>query len=205
MSKVSAVEKGIAVMLVHKGASTAFLLVNSMHAKAYQQGVGGCPITVLHCRWKKMPPSNGSSFIKMAVFTVPKESGLQVPVTCDAIDMLRASFRSTGMAFMNYHGILAASTLLMTHEEKNLLMTFLFKSGFSIVCNDTEKGIMVAMKRMGGFGQWKVHQHQHHQSVVESGKNKSSPDATTAGVVSLCFEFTPSSPLSFLHKSPGQG
>ena len=182
LKHVSAVENGVAFMFKRKSRGASFLLVNSLHCKQYQYGTPACPITLLHCRWKQMDACKagsqaGSSFIKLAVFSVPKETGLHVPVACDVIDTLRAGFRSSGMGYMNYHGVFVASTHGMAGDEQQRLMTFLFKSGFSILCNDASARLMVGMKRMGGFGQWKLH-------TVENGQH---------GFLSICIHFIPAS------------
>lgn len=169
-NKIAGVENGHAFFLRRKSMGTSFCLSSGLESKTYQEGVPPCPITLVHCRWKRMGVpkaknknrnhNHGSSFIKVALFSAPKDPSLQIPVACDVIDTLRASFRSKGMAFMNYHGVLVASTCHMTAEEQQLLMTFLFKSGFSILCNhdeETDVSLLVAMKRMGGFGTWKLH------------------------------------------------
>jgi hypothetical protein len=155
--RIASVENGHAFFLRRKSAGTSFGLSNGLVSKTYEESVPPCPITLVQCRWKHMGTSKGSSFIKIALFTMPKEQGLQIPVACDVIDTLRASFRTKGMAFMNYHGLLVASTVHMTLEAQQGLRTFLCKSGFCVLCNEREDGLLVAMKRMGGFGAWVLH------------------------------------------------
>ena len=186
--RILGVENGVAFFMLRKSAGTSVFLTAGAHGKAYQQGMPQCPITLLYCRWKRIVTEGGgasdhqsSSFIKLAVFTVPKEPALQVPVACDVIDTLRASFRSTGMSFMNYHGILVASLSQQSSEEEaQQLMTFLFRSGFSILCNDAPTRIMVAMRRMGGYGVWRLHSVERPTSFTG---------------LSLCLHFIPSSPI----------
>lgn len=171
-SKIAAIENNVAFLLHRRSAGTTFFLMNGVHAKSYQQGKAPCPLTVLYCRWKHMsrPTTSacgaheGSSFIKVALFTLPQEQGLQIPVACDAIDALRASFRSTGMSFMNYHGVMIINIPKnLLEADTQQLMTFLFRSGFSILCNDNAAGLLVAMRRMGGYGAWKLHSVERQQ------------------------------------------
>jgi hypothetical protein len=178
--KIAAIENNVAFVLHTRSPGTTFFLMNGVHAKSYQQGIAPCPLTVLYCRWKYMsrrrvPPTTttitacaheGSSFIKVALFTLPQEQGLQIPVACDAIDALRASFLSTGMSFMNYHGILIINQKNLVEADTQQLMTFLFRSGFSILCNDNAAGLMVAMRRMGGYGAWKLHAVERQQQQI---------------------------------------
>lgn len=186
--KISAIENQMAIFIRRKSASTTFFFTNEKQSKMYQQGINPCPITLFYCRWKRMgicSENEGSSFIKLAYFVVPKETGLQVPVTCDVIDTLRASFRSTGLSFMNYHGILVANISEISEESQHMLMTFLFRSGFSILCNDTETGLVVAMKRMGGYGTWKLHKIEYPFQSVSS-------TSSSILVLSICLHFIPS-------------
>lgn len=58
---------------------------------------------------------------------------------------------------MNYQGLFIVDANNMSGDARNRLMSFLFKSGFSILCNEASTmHLILAMKRMGGTGEWRL-------------------------------------------------
>jgi len=141
------------VFWVPRGAQardTFFQLDTDRSSKNYHDPP--CPISLLSCK------RNASSYVRIACFTLPQErSETHLPITCDAIDMLRhendfeAVFRSYhARRFETHHGILVIKHPATDPAQHERFLVFLLRSGFSVLCNAPGCCTMVAMKRMHG-------------------------------------------------------
>jgi hypothetical protein len=151
-SRVSGVENGMAFLIVRRARGSSFELDTSLRAKVYRQAME-CPITLLRCSWRDVGPTHSSSLIRLACYALPQEEALHVPVSCDAIDTLREGPLRI-MPFKNHLGVLVVHRWRLERPQEERFVRFLFKSGFSVVCNAQEASLIVAIKRIAGSGQW---------------------------------------------------
>jgi hypothetical protein len=149
--RVSGVVNGVAFLIQRKVQGVAYALDTTQGAKTYYKGFA-CPITLLHCRWQRGGALPGGSYIKLACCTLPhREEALLVPVLCDAIDLVRAAHQVPPV-YANHLGLLA----VLVHNSASLshVSSFLLGSGFTIVAMG--RGLLIAIRRMGGRGEWDV-------------------------------------------------
>ena len=121
-------------------------------SKAYYGPNLGVPISMLQCQWKSMLNMKRAR-IKIACFRLPAcNEELHIPITCDAIDMLRVTKK------LNSLGILLIKYPEKTYKLDKFLL-FLFQSGFTILCNAQPSRTIMAMKhhnQTNVLEQWKV-------------------------------------------------
>ena len=145
------VENNIAFVVSNAHHSMFLTLDTSQRSKTYQYAFE-CPISVLHCKWLAI-----RSYIKMACYTLPYNPALHVPVTCDVIDLLRRGPNHGTSIYTNFLGILVIRHAEAWGNEAQFI-TFLQRSGFTIVCNTPVGGTLIATRIMEGSGEWSIHQ-----------------------------------------------
>ena len=150
-SQLFQVENGIVFVVTKEEKSAIFSLDTNRSAKEYDPDIR-YPFTVLQCA-RSCATEHGA--MKMVFFTLPQNKEWHIPVTCDAIDILRSpptewmSGSKKTPPPHHHAGILVIKivhTKQCNHNEPFLV--FLFKSGFSILCHtkQQETTTIVAMK-----------------------------------------------------------
>jgi len=144
------IENNMGVLVTRQVKGTSFQLDTSLKSKEYSSDLE-CPISLLAIKWKQI-----QTCIQIAIFTLPEDETLHLPVICDAIDIIRPpliepSRFTSNTSFQHYEGV-----LIIHHSRKKEepLLTFLAKSGFSVLCNARQLGIIISMKQMPRGGTW---------------------------------------------------
>lgn len=134
-----------------KAEAMRFHLDTQLSSKAYYGPHVGCPISLLHCRWPSA--QSASQCFKIACYTLPEhQEELHIPITCDAINILfhelAADIRKQHMLEQSVGILVISSTGKQGRRSWERFLVFLFKSGFSILCNVEACGVIIAMRNL---------------------------------------------------------